>query len=131
MHKTLMPKPHGYIDYLVDVLYVLAPSLFGFSGVAATLCYVVAGVHFVMNLITRYPMGVVKLIPFPVHGAVELVASIALMAAPYLFGFNNTDVAGTWFFRITGLAILGVWALTDYRAVGVRRSGERPILRAA
>lgn len=132
MHNTLQAKPHGVIDYVVDAAFVLAPSLFGFSPAAATLSYVVAGVHFLMNIFTRYPMGLVKVIPFPVHGTVELIASIALLIAPNLFGFAD-DVSATWFYRLSGIAVFGVWALTNYRSTGLTgtRSVDRPTLRAA
>jgi hypothetical protein len=130
MHNTLQPKPHGVIDYVVDAVFLLAPSIFNFSPAAATLAYVVAGVHFLMNIFTRYPMGLVKVIPFPIHGTMELIASIVLVLAPNLFGFT-TDVNATWFFRISGVAVFGVWSLTNYRSSQISNAIERPTLRAA
>ncbi len=113
--KILSPRVHGYLDYLVVALLFLAPSLFGFTGIAATICYVLAPVQLVMSLLTAYPLGVAKMIPFPVHGGVEIVTSVGLLAAPWLFGFSAFDAARN-FFIIAGVGLGLVWAMTNYVA---------------
>ena len=114
--KLLSPRIHGFIDYAVVALFLLAPTLFGFAGVAATLCYVLAAVHLVMSLLTAYPLGVVKLVPFPVHGALELAVAVGLVASPWLFGFSAVDAARN-FYVAAGVAVSAVWLLTNYVAV--------------
>lgn len=113
--RLISPRIHGIVDYLVAVLLVLAPQLFGFAHVsnAATLCYVIAGVHLAMSLLTDYPLGAIKKIPFPVHGFIELAAAFALLAIPSIFGFNN-EIHSRNFFMISGVALLGIVALTRY-----------------
>jgi hypothetical protein len=113
--KILDPRPHGYIDYLAVVLLALAPWLFGFGGVAATLCYVLAVLQLGMSLVTAYPLGVVKLLPFTIHGGVELATSIFLIVAPWLFRFSGFNAARN-FFIVAGLGLLLVFALTNYKA---------------
>jgi hypothetical protein len=113
--KVLNPKLHGYIDYAAVLVLALAPTLFGIGGIAATLCYVMAAAQLSMSLITAYPMSVAKIIPFTIHGGVEVVVAVALVAAPWLFGFAGDDAARN-FFVISGIALAFVYALTNYRA---------------
>ena len=121
--KILGPRPHGVIDYLAVVLLALAPTLFGFGGIAATLCYVLAVVHLVMSLVTAYPLGVAKLVPFPIHGGVELVVAIFLVAAPWIFGFADLAAARN-FFVASAAALLLVYLLTNYRVTDTHRSND-------
>jgi hypothetical protein len=113
--KFLDPKSHGVIDYLAVVLVALAPTLFGFAGVAATLCYVVAAMQLGMSLLTAYPLSVAKVIPFTAHGAIELAVAIFLLVAPWLFGFSDTPAARN-FFLVAGVGLVLVYAVTNYKA---------------
>ncbi len=113
--KLLAPRPHGYIDYLVVLAFVLAPSLFDFSDPAATTCYIVAGAHLMLSLLTAYPLGVIKAIPFPVHGMLELLIAPLLILLPWLVGFSGDEAARNWFVAL-GIAVFLVWLTTDYRA---------------
>lgn len=115
MHHLLNPRIHGYIDYLAVALLALAPSLFGFSGVPALLCYGLAVVHLGMSLLTAYPLGVAKVIPFTVHGGIEVGVTILFVVAPWLFGFDN-HVTARNFFLGSGVSLGLVWALTNYKA---------------
>lgn len=113
--KILNPRIHGYLDYVAVALLALAPSLFGFAGVAATISYVLAVVQLGMSLVTAYPASVAKLIPFTIHGAVELVTAIFLIVAPWLFRFGEADAARN-FFVASGIGLLLVYIATDYKA---------------
>jgi len=113
--KILSPRAHGYIDYAAILLLAVAPSLLDFGGLPATLCYAVAGIYFVMVLLTAYPLGAIKIIPFPVHGAVEIVLAPMFAVLPWLAGFADLPVARN-FFLVMAAALLGVWLVTNYRA---------------
>ena len=117
--KIMSPRVHGYIDYALVVLLVLAPAIFGFTAGVATLCYVLAAVQLVMSLLTNYPLGAAKLIPFPIHGGIELAAGIGMLASPWLFGFEELTVARN-FFIILGVAVGMVWLVTNYTSVPAR-----------
>ncbi len=116
MLKVLSPKFHGFLDYAVVALFALAPILFGFSGIAAILAYVLAGVHCTMTLLTAFPLGVAKLIPFKVHGVIEAVAAVTIAAAPWLFRFASDAVARN-FYIMGGALIAVVILLTNYETV--------------
>src|SRR5688500_15284953 len=114
--KILSPSSHGVVDYAAVLALLVLPSVFDFSNTPATLCYVVAATQLVVSLLTRYPLGLIKKIPFPIHGYYELVSSLLLVPLPWLFGFSNEDAARN-FFVISGLSLFVVWLVTNYRAV--------------
>jgi hypothetical protein len=127
MHRVLNPRIHGYIDYVIVAVLALAPSVFGFGGIAAALCYILAVAQFGMSLLTAYPLGAAKVIPFPVHGGIELAAGIVALVSPWLFRFSNIPAARN-FFLVAGISVVIVWGLTNYKAAELP-TGTRPLFR--
>ncbi|MGQ0653533.1 MAG: SPW repeat domain-containing protein [Betaproteobacteria bacterium] len=119
--KILSPYVHGILDYALGAVFLLAPSLFGMESTAAGLAHAIGIALVVVSLITRYPLGLFKLIPFPVHGVLESLMALAWIAAPWLFGFS-ADAAGRNFFIVAGVGLLAVAAMTDYQGVMTTRS---------
>lgn len=107
---------HGVIDYAMVVFLIVGPRVVGFSGKQATFCYVLAAVHLALTLLTRFPLGVMKIVGFPLHGAVELLASIVILALPWIAAFAR-GVLSRNFFLSVGLLLFFIWLLTDYRGL--------------
>jgi hypothetical protein len=128
--KKLQPLPHAVMDYAWAGTMIAAPWLFGFSkNKTATVNSVASGGAILgLSLMTNYPLGAVKMISFPTHGVIETVAGVATAAAPWLMGFSRNKPA-TLTHVISGLATLGVVAMTDYRARGQRGAGMAEQLR--
>ncbi|NUP12104.1 MAG: hypothetical protein HOW73_39160 [Polyangiaceae bacterium] len=125
MHHLLSPKVHGIIDYLAVAMLAVAPALFGFAGIAAYLCYASAVGLLGLSLLTAYPLGIAHVIPFTIHGGIEVGMTLALVAAPWLFGFSDVPAARN-FFLISGVALGAVYLATNYKAADSYRK-ERPI----
>lgn len=89
--RFLSTKAHGVIDYLVGLLLIATPWIFGFArGGIETWIFVIAGAGaLVYSLLTNYEMGVVKMIPMPVHLLLDAMSGIVLAASPWLFGFSD------------------------------------------
>ncbi len=113
--KLLTPRMHGYLDFVVVAAFALAPSLFSFSQTPARISYVLAVVHLLLTLLTAYPMGVLKLVPFKIHGGVEFVVSFTLVALPFIFGYAGEPAARNFFIAF-GIVVFLVWLVTDYDA---------------
>ena len=113
--KILTPTIHGVLDYGLALLFLLLPGVLDFPPPAAAASYVIGVVYIVASLVTRYPLGLLKLLPFPVHGVIETIMALAWIALPWLMGFAE-HAASRNFFVIAGVALLGVVALTNYRA---------------
>ena len=116
MHRSIGSWSHGIIDYATVVLLLVGPRVVGFTGKQATFCYILGAVHLVLTLLTRFPLGVMKVIGFPLHGAVEFLAAIVVLALPWIAAFARGVLSRNFFVSI-GLLIFFVWLLTDYRGL--------------
>lgn len=124
--KILTPRVHGYLDFIVVVLFALAPTLFGFTGVPAMLSYILAAVHLALTLLTAFPAGIVKLVPFTIHGAIELLVSIVLVIVPWVLGFTTQPAAKT-FYVAAGVLVFVVYLMTDYKAANADPASHAPV----
>ncbi|HET9533565.1 MAG TPA: SPW repeat protein, partial [Blastocatellia bacterium] len=81
-----------------------------------------------LSLVTRYPLGAIKLVSFPTHGVIEALAGAATALAPWTLGFSKNRCA-TLTHMASGIGTLAVVAITDYQAAegryGRYRRGER------
>jgi hypothetical protein len=97
---------HGVVEYLAAILFIAAPFLFGFDADAAQAVSIVVGVLVLgVAASTDGPTGLAKLVPVGIHAAFDLALSVFLIAAPFLFGFDNEDGA-TAFFIVLGVVHL-------------------------
>lgn len=111
--KVLTPRSHGILDYVTVIAFLLAPTIFDLSGLPATISYLLAVVHFMLTIITAFPLGLIKAIPFRIHGMIELAVSILLVLLPWLLGFTSVPAARN-FYVTAGIVIFIVWLVTDY-----------------
>jgi hypothetical protein len=82
---------HGTGDYVGGVLLVLSPFIFGFAsgGIAQWLPMILGAVVIVYSLFTRFELGLVKVIPVPVHLAFDGLGGLLLAVSPWLLGFAS------------------------------------------
>jgi len=87
------PRPvdatlHGVVDYQAGALLTTVfPRLAGIEGTRAGRQIRTAGaIHAGYSTLTDYPLGIVKLIPFQAHLALDAVGALALAAAPFVTG---------------------------------------------
>lgn len=111
--KILTPRIHGILDYVTVILFLAAPTLFGLSGIAATISYVLAVVHLLLTLVTAFPLGVADIVPLNLHGWVELVVSVVLIIAPWLLSDTFSSTAQILYTAV-GVIIFIVWLLSNY-----------------
>lgn len=111
--KPITPRGHGALDYASVVAFLNAPMVFGFHGTPAVVVYWLAGIHLLMTGCTDFPLGFFKFIPFRIHGAIDLVAGIFLLVAPWLLGFSDNAAARN-FFIVMAVITFAVVAMTDY-----------------
>ena len=119
MLKILNPTVHGALDYGLALAFIFIPGVLGFTHAAANLSQIIGVVYLGASLLTRYPLGALKLIPFPVHGVIEAAMAASWIAMPWIFDFAE-DAAARTFFVAAGIGLLAVAAVTDYRATGIR-----------
>jgi len=128
--KPINPLLHGILDYGLIAAFLILPGVLGFSQEAASMARIVGVVYLGAALLTKYPLGVLKLIPFPVHGILESIMAASWIVLPWVLGFQD-DSAGRTFFMVAGIGLLLVAALTNYKASGAHtRYGGRERRRA-
>src|ERR687894_740105 len=89
----LLPRPvdatlHGVVDYSAGTLLLTAfPRLAGIAGTrSARQIRTAAAIHAGYSTVTDYPLGVVKLLPYKAHLALDAVGALALAATPFVTG---------------------------------------------
>ena len=68
-----------------------------------------------VSMLTKYPLGVAKVLPFPVHSAGDYLAAVLLIVAPFALHFHNGDRGLTACYIVMGIAVLAVSLITNYQ----------------
>ena len=89
--RFLPTNVHGVIDYLWGLALLAAPWLFGFADIpAATWVAIVFGAGAILySVVTAYELGLLKILPMPMHLILDGIGGIVLAASPFLFGFAD------------------------------------------
>ena len=128
IHRSIGSVSHGILDYALAILLLAAPSVVGFAGIQSRWAYIFGGLLLVMAVLTRYPLGIIRIIGLGVHGFIELLLAICLIAAPWYGNFVR-GVLSRNFYVMLGLLMLVLWFFTDFRGVrdrvAVARSDDR------
>jgi hypothetical protein len=87
------PRPvdatlHGVVDYTAGTLLTTVfPKAAGIEGTRSARQIRMAGaIHAGYSTLTDYPLGVVRLLPFQLHLALDAVGAVALAATPFVTG---------------------------------------------
>ena len=92
-------KVHAYLDYPVAVSLMALPFVLGLgvSNPLAKWLSVVTGVAaFVLTVLTNHELGIIKVLPFRFHLAVDRMVGATFVLAPIVLGFTGLDAAYYW-----------------------------------
>ncbi|HEX4493333.1 MAG TPA: hypothetical protein VH914_19170 [Acidimicrobiia bacterium] len=106
---------HAIADYAVGGLLVIVALAVGGSNGAVATGVVVGAVVLLVSMLTKYPLGVVKVLPFTVHSAGDYLAVALLVIAPFALNFHRGDAGLTAFYIVAGIAVLAVSLVTNYQ----------------
>lgn len=112
--KIISSKLHGVLDYIVVVFLLASPMIFKMEGTLSCFTYILAGVHFLLTIFTRFESGIIKLIPLPLHGIIEFFVAIILALVSFWFN-RNGNALGFYFYLYFAIAIMIVFITTDYK----------------
>lgn len=116
--KILSPKMHGILDYLLVVFLLASPTLFHMEGNLCLITYVIGAVHLGLTILTDFEPGLIKVIPFRIHGLIELAVSVLLVTLAYWFN-TQTNELGFYYYAALGILVLIVFLITDFKAVKI------------
>jgi len=104
---------HALIDYPVALLLMTAPLLLGLgeSHPAAKWLGIGTGVAaLILTIFTDHKLGLIRVLPYPLHVAVDGLVGLTFLVAPFVFGFSGIDA---WFYWANGLAVVAVVGLSQ------------------
>lgn len=88
--RFIPTRVHGLLDYGIGLLVLASPWLFGFSGNGAVGLHVIAGLAILLvAAMTDFELGIVRVIPMPVHLMLDAGIGLFALASPWLFGFQS------------------------------------------
>lgn len=121
--KIISSKTHGILDYATVIFLLASPTLFKMEAPLSTITYALGVVHLTMTVLTNFEAGIIKLIPFRIHGLIEIV--VALGAAILAFWFyEHVDTLGFYYYMALAIVILIVFILTDFKSVADQAPGQ-------
>lgn len=106
---------HAIADYGVAVALIGLAVAIGGSAKAVGAGVVVGAVVLAVSMLTRYPLGVVKVLPFKLHSAGDYLAAALLIVAPFALGFDHSDAGLSTIYVVAGIAVLAVSLITNYQ----------------
>jgi hypothetical protein len=81
----LPSEAHGVIDYLTASTLIALPRIFGLRGKLASMLTAVGLGTITYSLLTRYELGVLKVLPFKTHLKLDAMNGALMTTAPLLF----------------------------------------------
>jgi len=111
---------HAYLDYPVAASLIALPFVLGLGGSnpSAKWIAVVTGVAaIILTFFTDHRTGVIRIIPFSLHVAVDALVGIVFVTVPFVLGFAGLDA---WYYWANGGALLVVLCLQKPNAMRMR-----------
>ncbi|HYF36946.1 MAG TPA: SPW repeat protein [Prosthecobacter sp.] len=113
--KIIPTLVHGILDYPVGLALLAAPQLFGFAdsdGPQVLIPRLLGAVILLQSVMTRYELGMIKLLPMKAHLMNDYIGGALLAVSPWLFGFAS-QAPNRWVPHLAfGLFILMTTAMT-------------------
>lgn len=117
--RFITRKIHSLLDYPVALSLLAMPFILelGASNPAARwLSVATGGAAFVLTLLTDHETGVIRVLPYWLHVAVDRLVGITFLVAPFVLGFGGLDAAYYWVNAVAVLTVTVVLAAPESRA---------------
>lgn len=114
--RFITPQVHAYIDYPVAIALIGLPFVFGLGAtnpLALWLSVVTGIAAFVLTVFTDHQLGLVRVLPYWFHLAVDRIVGVTFLVAPVVLGFQGLDA---WFYWANAAAVLTVTFLLNTRS---------------
>jgi hypothetical protein len=102
--KPIPTKVHGVLDYVTALTLIVLPRLLSWSAPVTMLLTVLGVTTVIYSLVTRYELGVAKLLPMKGHLALDAISGLGLLVAAFLVPSSGNG-------EMTGLIVLGLFEL--------------------
>jgi hypothetical protein len=105
-YRFVTKTVHAFLDYPVALSLTATPFILGLgkANPAALWLSVVTGVAaFALTLLTDHKTGVVRVLPYWLHVAVDRMVGFVFAVAPFALGFTGLDA---WYYWANAAAVL-------------------------
>lgn len=108
MKKLISRQTHSVIDYTYAAAVSSSPETIGFRDeeTATALCRLLGSGVVMSSLMTRYELGLIRVMPFKAHLALDVVTGLFTVAAPWLSGFSRNRAARNTFVTAGAFSVL-------------------------
>jgi hypothetical protein len=109
--KIISTKVHGVLDYMMGVLLIASPWIFGFAdnGMQLWMPVILGIMVIIYSLMTDYELGLSDNISMRTHLVLDFISGALLAASPWIFGFADEVYLPH---LVLGIAEIGAAALT-------------------
>jgi len=107
---------HAWLDYPVALALVTLPFALGLGAsnpLALAVSPVVGVAAFVLTVFTDHQSGLIRVLPYRLHLAVDLAVGLLFLALPFALALEGLDAAYYW---LNGAAVVAVIALSEPEA---------------
>lgn len=89
--KIISTKMHGVLDYLVGIVLIAAPWIFGFAngGAEQWIPIILGAGALVYSLMTDYELGMWRTLSMKTHLNIDMMSGVLLAASPWILGFSD------------------------------------------
>ena len=85
-------KVHAWIDYPVAISLIVMPFVLGLGAIdplAKWLSVIGGATAFLRTVLTDHEAGLIKVVPYRWHVAVDRLVGVTFIAAPFILGFTG------------------------------------------
>jgi hypothetical protein len=104
---------HAFLDYPVALSLIALPFALGLGGshpLALWLAVSTGVAAFILTVFTDHQLGLMRIIPYKIHVAVDFLVGLAFLLAPLALGFSGIDA---WYYWINAIAVITVVSLSE------------------
>lgn len=107
---------HSWLDYPVAFALIALPFLLGLGeshDYALTISPIIGAAAFLLTVFTDHQTGLIRVLPYKLHLAVDLAVGVLFLILPFALGFTGLDAAYYW---VNGAAVVAVIGLSKPEA---------------
>ena len=97
--RFVTQKIHAFLDYPVAASLMAMPFVLGLgesSPLAFWLSFATGFAALILTLLTDHETGVIRVLPYSFHLAVDFAVGVTFLGVPILMGFTGVDLIYYW-----------------------------------
>ena len=102
---------HAYLDYPVAAALMILPFLLGLGKSTPLALWLSVGTGvaaLILTILTDHKTGLIRVVPYSVHLAVDFLVGVVFAIAPFALGFTGIDAAFYWINAAAVLTVVGL-----------------------